>query len=78
VIVVPGVATPVPGTWFEGKGQTWLHFLPENVLPAPTIYQYDHKLGPDMDSRIWSNVLDRGLGLLEALLILIKDRDEVF
>jgi hypothetical protein len=77
VIVVPGVSTPAPGTWFEGKGQTWHRFLPEKVLPAPAIYQYDHDLGPDMDSRIWSNVLDRGLGLLEAMLILLKEKDEV-
>ncbi|MCJ1357710.1 MAG: hypothetical protein MMC33_007706 [Icmadophila ericetorum] len=76
VIVVPGVGTAAPGTWFEGRGQSWLHFLPGEVLPSPTIYHFDHGLDPDMDSRIWSNVLDMGLGLLEALLQLLGSRDE--
>jgi hypothetical protein len=77
VIVVPGVGTASPDTWFEGKGQTWDHFLPDDVLPSPTVYYFHHGLGPDIDSRLWSNLLDRGLGLLEDLLVLLNARDEV-
>ncbi|KAH8587276.1 hypothetical protein B0O99DRAFT_656491 [Bisporella sp. PMI_857] len=76
VIVVPGIGTASPGAWFEGKGQTWDHFLPHDVLPSPSVYYFHHGLGPDIDSQLWINILDRGLGLLEDLLVLLNTRDE--
>lgn len=77
VIMVPGVGTNLPETWFEGKGQSWPQILPDEILPSPVVYQFDHKLTLDTDSKLWSDILDRGLGLLEALLNLLDTRIEV-
>jgi hypothetical protein len=41
------------------------------------VYCFDHGLGPEIDSRLWSNILDRGLALLDDLLTLLKARVEV-
>ena len=77
IIVVPGVGTASPDTWFEGRGRSWPDLLPDNVLPSPAVYQFHHGLGLDTDMPLWSDILDRGLGLLEALLILLDKSDEV-
>ena len=77
VILVPGVGTAPPETWFEGKGQSWPQILPDDAVPTPVVYHFDHKLSVDTDSKIWSDVLDRGLGLLEALLNLLNTRIQV-
>ncbi|KAJ6186405.1 hypothetical protein N7519_007706 [Penicillium mononematosum] len=78
VIVVPGVGTASPRTWFEGKGESWLDFLPSSALPSPAVYQYNHGLNSgEKDSQIWHNVLEKGLGLLEALLMLLGNKEKV-
>ena len=51
--------------------------IPDDALPSPVVYQFDHKLSMDTDSKLWSDSLDRGLGFLETLLYLLDTRIEV-
>lgn len=77
MIIVPGIGTGPSSAWFEGKGKNWQSLLPEDVLPAPAVYQFDHDLDSNMNANIWTEILNRGFELLEALLILFKSRTEV-
>ena len=72
VILVPGVGTAAPEQWFEGKGHSWPRILPDDALPSPIVYQFDHKLSLKTDSNLWSDILDRGLWFLQALLNLLN------
>jgi hypothetical protein len=77
VIVVPGVGTPPANTWFQGKGQRWPQLLPEDVLPSPSVYLFNHNLLLDTNPRLWSDVIEKGLELLEALMTLFNAKEEV-
>ena len=75
VIMVPGVGTASPETWFEGKGYSWHQTL--DAVSSPVIYQFDHRLSLDTHSKLWSDILDQGLTFLEALLNLVDTRTDV-
>lgn len=78
VVVVPGVDTASSETWFEGKGKDWSQFLPEYVLPSPSVYRFNHGIASaESNSRIWSEILDSGLTLLELLVSLLKENPKV-
>lgn len=74
MITVPGVGTAPPEEWRSGPTSTWVTNGPQDLLPGPAVYAYDH--GLDVESVCsWAAVFQQSPEFLEAVLLL-KDSDD--
>lgn len=78
IILIPGVGTALPSTWFGLRGQSLPEMFPNCNIPSPVLYQFDHGLNLELESRLWDNILDKGKALLEELMGLLNNKVKAF